>query len=73
MDVEDVSNIYRGGQYRMEYKLEESNTHDLKTSLAWFGGQDLSELKKKKKKKKNNNWIKLGENMITTIDLVWHR
>ena len=51
MDVEDVSNIYRGGQYRMEYKLEESNTHDLKTSLARFGGQDLSELKKKKKKK----------------------
>jgi len=49
MDVEDLSNIYRVGQYRMEWKLEGSNTHDLKKSSAWFGGQDLPELKKKKK------------------------
>jgi len=51
-DVEDVSNIYEGGQYRMEKKLKGSNTHDLKTNSTWFGGQDLPEFKKKN----NNNW-----------------
>jgi len=70
-DVEDVSNIYEGGQYRMEKKLKGSNTHDLKTNSTWFGGQDLPEFKKKTTT--IGNWIKLGKNMITTINLVWHR